>query len=236
VQATKASLPNSKNDLIELLPRKDKKHMLNLCEAVPMTQTEVLFESGQPTRYVYFPTDGWISLIAPINGNPALEVGMVGDEGMAGAQLALGVNTAPLHAVVQGSGSALRIAAKDFTAALEASTAMQRIMQRYVYVLMAQMASSAACLRFHNIDARLARWLLMSQDRAHADEFHMTQEFLAYMLGVRRVGITAAASALQKQGLIEYHRGHMAVLDRGGLETAACECYEANRMVYSELL
>ena len=173
-------------------------------------------------------------MVAPLDGKPALEVGMVGREGMLGAHLALGVATVPLHALVQGAGAAWRVTATAFRAELVRSPALQRVMHRYVYVLMAQLTGSAACLRFHEIGPRLARWLLMSQDRAHADRFHVTHEFLAYMLGVRRVGVTAAASALQRGGLIEYHRGEMAVLDRARLEEAACDCYASDSRAYAD--
>ena len=153
-----------------------------------------------------------------------------------GAQLVLGVPTVPLHAMVQGPGAAWRIATADFKGELVRSAALRRSLNRYIYVLMSQLAGSAACLRFHLIGPRLARWLLMSQDRAHSDSFHVTHEFLALMLGVRRVGITTAASALQRSGLIEYHRGDLTVLDRGGLEAIACGCYAADRHSYAELL
>ena len=219
-----------------LLPAKDCAHLLAACEPVPLVLAEVLCERGQTTDHVYFPTEGFISLVTLIDGSPALEVGMVGREGMVGAQLALGVPTAPLRALVQGAGTALRITAKAFGRELSRSTALQRLMHRYVYVLMAQLTESAACLRFHQIGPRLARWLLMSQDRAQADTFHVTQEFLAYMLGVRRVGITAAASQLQSQGLIDYNRGKMTVRNRSGLEAAACGCYAADRRAYGTLL
>jgi len=224
------------NRLIQLLPRADRTHLLAACEPAMLTLSEVLCEPGKPTRHVYFPTEGFISLVTLVVGHPGLEVGMVGREGMVGAQLALGVATSPLHALVQGSGSALRIGTKAFRGELARSAAMQRQMNRYLYVLMAQLATSAACLRFHLIGPRLARWLLMMQDRAHADTFRVTHEFLAYMLGVRRVGITAAAGALQRLGLIEYKRGEMTVLDRHGLEHAACTCYAADRRSYDELL
>jgi CRP-like cAMP-binding protein len=161
---------------------------------------------------------------------------MVGREGMVGAQLALGVVTAPLRALVQGSGAAWRIATKAFQAELVRSAALQRSLNRYLYVLMGQLATSAACLRYHLIGPRLARWLLMTQDRAHSDTFHVTQEFLAYMLGVRRVGVTAAAGALQRSGLITYTRGELTVLDRAGLEAAACSCYASDRQTYAKLL
>ncbi|KNZ31887.1 MAG: Crp/Fnr family transcriptional regulator [Methylibium sp. NZG] len=229
-------MPVAENHLIELLPRRDRLRLLAVCEPVQLVLAEVLCEPGQATRHVYFPTDGFVSLVAQEGGKPALEVGMIGREGMLGAQLALGVAAAPLHALVQGPGAAWRVATVTFRRELAGSAALRRCMNRYLYVLMAQLASQAACLRFHLIGQRLARWLLMSQDRAHADRFHVTQEFLAYMLGVRRVGITAAASALQRAGLIEYRRGELTVLDRSALEAAACACYAADRRAYDDVM
>src|SRR6202021_414020 len=161
---------------------------------------------------------------------------MVGLEGMLGTHLALGVRAAPLPALVQGPGAAWRIGAVAFRRELAHSPALQQGLNRYVYVMMMQLASAASCLRFHQIGPRLARWLLMTQDRAHASSFHVTHEFLAYMLGVRRVGITAAAGDLQRAGLIEYTRGELVVLNRRGLEAAACGCYAADRKSYAELL
>ena len=224
----------TQNHLVERLPRKDRTSLLAVCEPVELTLGDVLCEPGKATRHVWFPVDGFISMVAPIDGKPALEVGMVGREGVLGAHLALGVATVPLHALVQGAGSALRVTATAFRAELARSPALQRVLNRYLYVLMAQLTGSAACLRFHEIGPRLARWLLMSQDRAHAARFHVTHEFLAYMLGVRRVGVTAAASGLQRSGLIEYHRGEMAVLDRKGLEAAACDCYANDSQAYAD--
>ena len=226
----------AQNHLIELLPVADRSRIMALCEPVELVLSEVLCEPGKPTRHVYFPTQGYISLVALVDGSPGVEVGMVGREGMLGAQLVLGVATVPLHALVQGQGTAWRIATAPFKRELARSAALRRGLNRYLYVLMAQQASSAACLRFHLIGQRLARWLLMSQDRAHSDSFHLTHEFLAYMLGMRRVGITAAASALQRDGLIEYHRGEITVLDRSGLEAAACSCYATSEQTYSDLL
>jgi CRP-like cAMP-binding protein len=161
---------------------------------------------------------------------------MIGREGMLGAQLALGVAPSPLRAIVQGAGAAWRVSARDLVRELADSAALRDAVNRYLYVLMAQQATAAACLRFHLIEPRLARWLLMSQDRAHADTFHVTQEFLAYMLGVRRVGVTVAASALQRDGLIEYQRGEMTVRNRHGLEQAACTCYAVDRQTYDAQL
>lgn len=233
---TRACLATAKNHLIERLPRKDRLHLLGSCEPVELVLSDVLCDSGKPTDYVYFPTAGFISLIATNAGLPGIEVGMVGAEGMLGVQVVLGVPIAPLHALVQGPGKAWRIGAVAFKLELEGSAALQRSMNRYLYVLMAQLAVSVACLRFHQIGPRLARWLLMSQDRARSDSFHVTHEFLAYMLGVRRVGITGAAGALQSEGLIEYHRGDFKVLNRQGLEAAACSCYAVDRKAYADLL
>ena len=224
------------NHLIELLSRGDRARLLTICEPTHLVLSEVLSEPRSPTRHVYFPTGGFISLLTLVEGHPGLEVGMVGCEGMVGAHLALGVVASPLRSLVQGSGTALRVGAKAFRNELERSAALKKIIHRYLYVLMAQLATSAACLRFHQIGPRLARWLLMTQDRANADTFHVTHEFLAYMLGVRRVGVTAAAAAFQRSGLIEYARGELTVLDRAGLEHLACSCYATDRQTYAEQL
>jgi CRP-like cAMP-binding protein len=233
---TVSILATAQNHLIELLPKKARLRLLAICEPTELVMAEVLSDVGIPTRFVYFPTEGFISLVTPLNGKPVLEVGMVGREGMLGTQLALGVTAAPLHALVQGAGAAWRIGAVAFRGELARSSALQRGLNRYVYVMMMQLASAASCLRFHQIEPRLARWLLMTQDRAHCDSFHITHEFLAYMLGVRRVSVTTAASVLQHDGLIKYHRGDIEVLDRRGLEAAACSCYAADRKAYEKIL
>ena len=229
-------MTTAKNHLIELLPRKDRRRLLGLTEHVELVQSEVLGEIGKPTRHIYFPVDGFISLVTSIDGKPVLEVGMVGREGLLGAQVALGVPIQPLHALVQGPGSALRVGLKLFRKELGRSAALKWQLDRYIYVLMGQLASSAACARFHEINPRLGRWLLMMQDRAHTDTFGVTQEFLGFMLGVRRVGITAAAGALQKNGLIEYHRGQITVVNRKGLEVASCSCYADDRRAYARIM
>lgn len=222
------------NHLIELLPRRDKAVLLALCQPVVLTLSDVLTERGQATRHVWFPVDAFVSLVAQIDQHPGLEVGMVGREGMLGAPLALGVQVVPLRAVVQGGGSAWRVGASPFKAELARSAALRQVLGRYLYVRMAQLAASAACLRFHQIGPRLARWLLMSQDRAHTQHFHVTHEVLAYMLGVRRVGVTVAAGALQRRGLIRYYRGKLTVLDRPGLEDASCPCYDIDQKSYAD--
>jgi len=225
-------LSEPENHLIGLLPRAQRLQLLRRCEPVDWVLTDVLGSRGAATPHVYFPVDGFISLIATVDDHPGVEVGMVGREGMLGVQLALGMPTQPLHAVVQGAGRAWRLDAAAFGEELVAGAALRQTLARYLAVLMQQLANSAACQRFHQIEERLARWLLMTQDRSHADEFHITHEFLAYMLGVRRVGVTQAAGALQRQGLLAYHRGAVRVLDRAGLEAVACSCYAEDQRIY----
>lgn len=230
-------MPSSENRLLELLPRRDRLRLLAVCEPVRLVLAQVLYQPGCKTRHVYFLTGGFVSLGTLIDGGPWLEVSMVGCEGMLGAQLALGIATAPLRAVVQEGGQAWRLALQPFRAELARSRALQRVLHRYLYVLMAQLSTSAACMRFHQIGPRLARWLLMCHDRScSGGAIQLTHEFLADMLGVRRVGITAAAVKLRRQGLIEYHRGEIVVLDRGGLEAAACGCYAVDQHVYDSIM
>lgn len=232
----KVALPPAENRLIQRLPRRERLRFLAECTSVELTLADVLHEAGKPARHVYFPATGFVSLIVETPTSPGLEVGMVGNEGMVGVHVSLGVSRAPLRSVVQGAGTALRIGGAAFRAQLKSCPTLHREMDRYIYVLMTQLALSAACLRFHEIGPRLARWLLMSQDRAGGDRFRMTHEFLAYMLGVRRVGITAAAGALQRSGVISYRRGDLIVLDRGKLEASACACYASGEGAYDALL
>jgi CRP-like cAMP-binding protein len=229
-------LSTTENQLIQLLPSQARRRLLGIAEQVPLVRSAVLGGAGQPTQHVYFPIDGFISLVTTMAGKPVLEVGMVGREGVCGAHVALAVLTQPLHALVQGAGIAWRIPISAFLKELARCAALRLILGRYLYVLMSQLAGAAACTRFHQIDARLSRWLLLMQDRAHADTFVVTQEFMSFMLGVRRVGISGAAAALQSQGLIEYSRGRLIVLDRKGLEAASCSCYADDRRTYARFM
>ena len=232
-----ATSPNGlENLLLAALPPAERKLLLTRCEPVELKFGELLCEQGGRIRHVYFPTGGFISLISSIDGRPRLQVGLVGTEGMLGVSLLVGVNDAPLRALVQGAGAALRIEAAEFSGALRRSPVLREALMRYLYVLMGQLAQLAACTRFHIVEGRLARWLLMTRDRAHSNEFNLTQDFLAYMLGVRRAGITHAAQSLQRQKLIRYNRGKMAILDGHGLERASCECYVAGGQMYERVL
>jgi CRP-like cAMP-binding protein len=224
------------NRLIESLPGSDRRRMLGGCETVELAFADVLSAPGKPLQHVYFPIGGFISLIMPVDDSAALEVGLVGNEGMFGTPLALGVDMSPVRAVVQGAGTALRMDAAAFSAELGRSTALRARIDKYIFVQLSQLAQTAACTRFHVVEARLARWLLMTQDRAQANAFHVTQEFLAFMLGVRRVGVTKAARSLQHLQLIQYSRGHITVLDRRGLKAAACGCYKADLESYDRVL
>ena len=226
----------SANRLLAALPGKHLEHLLASCESIDLVFGDVLSVPGDRTRHVYFPTDSFISLVAPVDGYAGLEVGMVGSEGMFGIGPMLGIDVSPLHALVQGAGPAWRMDASRFRRELEGSPALRRRLNRYLYVLITQLAQTAACTRFHVVEARLARWLSMTRDRAHSDEFYLTQDFLSHMLGVRRVGVTNAAGSLQKGKLISYSRGMIRVLDSSGLQAAACGCYLADKKTYDRIL
>jgi CRP-like cAMP-binding protein len=224
------------NRLLEMLPRHERRQIVAACESVELVRGVVLYRPMQRLDQIYFPTGGFVSLIVTVHDSDSLEVGLIGDEGAFGIPLALGVAVSSLQAVVQGAGTALSIDATSFTGVLARSRPLARVMDRYVFVQLRQLAQLAACTRFHVVEARLARWLLMTQDRAHADAFYLTHELLGSMLGVRRVGITKAAGALQKRKLIRYSRGNITVLDRRGLMAASCSCYEADRASYASAL
>jgi CRP-like cAMP-binding protein len=213
------------NRLLAALPRKECRHLIDELEQVALTYGEVLYEPGDEIRHVYFPNDSLVSLLTLVDRHQALEVGLVGREGMVGVPLGLEIAISPVRALVQGTGTAMRMKAAAFLKELRQSHALQRELHRYTYSLMTQITQTAACNRFHVIEARLARWLLMTHDRMQTSRFRLTQEFLSHMLGVRRVGVTKAACALQQNKLIRYSRGNITILDREGLEAASCSCY-----------
>ncbi|HSB96613.1 MAG TPA: Crp/Fnr family transcriptional regulator [Spongiibacteraceae bacterium] len=224
------------NNLLATLLYEDRKLVLDCCEEVQLIFSDTLCEQGKPVKHAYFPLDSFASLAMSVPGHASIEIGLVGNEGMLGFQLILGVATSPLQAQVQGAGVALRIEAKQLEHVLQQSQTLQYGLNRYVYVFMCQLTQTAVCSRLHKIEARLARWLLITQDRAHSHQFHLTHEFLAYMLGVRRAGVSTAAGLLQQQKLIRYRRGDITILDRHGLEAVACSCYATVKKLYEETL
>ncbi|MFM9435924.1 CRP-like cAMP-binding protein [Janthinobacterium sp. CG_23.3] len=214
------------NRLLGSLPAEDLAQLTRLADTVTVEVGDVLCEPGQAIRYVYFPADSLISLLAVAEGRMTLEVGSVGREGMLGASVALGHGVAQVRAVVQRAGRAARIDSADFCAEFSRTESLQRLLYRYTDALLAQAIQIAVCSRFHVLEARLARSLLITRDRLQSEKFHLTHEFLAHALGVRRVGVTKAASALQQQKLITYSRGNIEILDSAGLEAVSCRCYE----------
>jgi CRP-like cAMP-binding protein len=224
------------NRLLDRLSPKDRARVIGACEMVELAFAQVLDRPGESIRHVYFPISAFVSLLASLGGKRNLEVALAGSEGIYGVPVAFGVGISPVHAMVQGGGTAWRISASAFERLLARVPALRQAVGRYAHVVMSQLIQTAGCNRFHVVEQRLARWLLMTADRAHTSTFRITHEFLAYMLGVRRVGITEAASALQRRKLIAYKRGVMTVLDRRGLERAACSCYRSDIATYERAL
>lgn len=225
----------AENLLIRRLPRMARKHLLDLCEPFELVLSAELSMRDRPLSHAHFPVEGFVSLVIDVDQYPALEVGMAGREGMLGAELLLGLAPAPWRALVQGPGHSWRIGAKALRRECATSPALLQVVQTSLLVRLHQQALASACERFHMIGPRLARWLLMSHDRAQSDRFHVTHEGMALMLGVRRVGVTLAASEFQHNGLIRYHRGELTVLDRAALEARACSCYAADRTLHQAL-
>jgi CRP-like cAMP-binding protein len=218
--------PRIANRLLAALPKKDYQALQRHLEEVPLIFEEILYQPNELISDVYFPNSGIISLLAAVNGRATLEVGLVGQEGMLGLAIFMGVSSSQNRAVVQGPGLAMKIKATAFRKECNNGGALPRLLRRYTHSLVTQITQSAICNQFHSVDARLARWLLMTHDRMGTDEFQLTQEFLSNMLGVRREGVSRAAGDLQKRKLITYSRGRLTVLDRAGLEAISCGCYE----------
>jgi CRP-like cAMP-binding protein len=226
----------SENRLLAALPRAGRQRFLSDCDHVALALHDVLAEAGEPIRYVYFPTSGLISLTLKLDNGAQLEVGSIGNEGMLGSFLTLDVSVSPQHAIVQGAGTALRMNVATFQRHCRENADLRERLAHYVYASMRQLAQMSVCSRYHQVEARLARQLLMSRDRVGANELHLTHEFLASTLGVRRVGITQAAQELQARGLIRYSRGDITITDGAGLETRSCECYGRANQIYVQAL
>jgi CRP-like cAMP-binding protein len=222
------------NRILGALPRKEYRKLLPILEPVKLAFGEILYEAHGQIRHVYFPNDCFVSMLTTVDAGQAAEVGLIGSEGMIGVPMALGVAVSPFRAVVQGGGTAMRLKTGDFRHSFSKSAALKREVFLFTHLLMIQIAQTAACNRFHVVKQRMARWMLMTRDRVNSNEFRITQEFLALMLGVRRVGVSAAMSALRKRELVGYSRGTITILDHEGLVAVACGCYKTVKDTYSE--
>jgi len=235
VESSKAALPLS-NRLLGLLPQEDYERLRPQLQPIPLEYRQSLYRADKPLRFVYFIETGVGSLVNTMANGDAAEVGTIGNEGVVGLPLVFGNNRAPTSVYIQVPGAGLRMKATLFKEELARSASIRKVMFRYAHAFFNQVAQSAACNHFHTIQQRCCRWLLMTHDRMQSDEFLLTQEFLAMMLGVQRTGVTAAAGALQRAGLIRYKRGNVTILDRRGLENLTCECYGVSKMEFDRLL
>jgi len=220
------------NRVLQNLPTKEYERLRSQFEPVKLEFGEVLYQPGRAIKHVYFPIDSLISLLTAVDKRRTLEVGMVGNEGMAGVPFVLGMDVSGVRAIVQGGGNALRVAAAPFRVEFGRSRPLQQALYRYTYALMAQISQTAACNRFHSAQSRLARWLLMTRDRVNSDEFKLTHQFLAHMLGLRREGVTEAANVLRRRKLIIYNRGTIQILDATRLMATSCSCYQTIKVVF----
>jgi CRP-like cAMP-binding protein len=223
------------NRLLAKLPVRYRDEFVAACESVELKFEDALVRPGEQLQHVYFPLRGFISQIIPVDRS-SIEVGLIGNEGMLGVPLALGVPKSSMTSVVQGQGEALRMSSRVFRGEFDRNAPLRQEVNRYAVVVMSQMARNAGCNRFHVVESRLARWLVMTADRAHSNTFSITQAFLASMLGVRRVGVTVAAGNLQARGLIRSMRAKVEIVDPDGLRAAACSCYRADIALYRDTL
>jgi CRP-like cAMP-binding protein len=226
----------SQNHLLAALPADECARIFPDLEWVPLPLGESLSEPGAQMRHVYFPTTSIVSLLYVMEDGASAEIAVVGNEGIVGVSLFMGGETTTSRAVVQSAGHAYRLEARLLMQEFDRGGSMQHMLLHYTQALLTQMAQTAVCNRHHSVDQQLCRWLLLSLDRLASNELIMTQELIANMLGVRREGVTEAAGKLQQAGLIEYHRGHITVLDRSGLEARACECYAVVKKEFDRLL
>jgi CRP-like cAMP-binding protein len=225
-------MPAQTNRILNGLPKAERDILEELYEPIDLINGQRIHKAGDPIAHAIFPHAGVISLVGDADDDHILELSLLGDEGMFGLPLALGTSVADMGAVVQAEGYATRLEARRFVAALEHTPVLKSRMQRYTRDLIAQISRTAICNTFHTIEQRAARWILAMADRTHANEIHMTQAFLAGMLGVRRPAVSQAASGLLQNGVIDYSRGTLEILDRRALEQTACKCYRYSERFY----
>ena len=235
VARRKASEPHA-NRLLGLLPPRDYQRLRPHLHRIPLEYRQSLYRANKPIEFVYFIETGVGSLVNTMKNGDAAEIGTIGNEGVVGLPIVFGDNRAPTNVYVQVPGAGLRMKATLFEKKLRQSDSMRIVMLHYAHAFFNQVAQSAACNHFHSLEQRCCRWLLMTHDRMHSDEFLLTQEFLAMMLGVQRTGVTAAAGALQRAGLIRYKRGNVTILNRRGLLDRSCECYGVSKREFDRLL
>ncbi|MGA2891225.1 MAG: Crp/Fnr family transcriptional regulator [Xanthobacteraceae bacterium] len=224
------------NRLLGLLPPRDYARLLPHLQRIPLGYRQSLYRANSAIQFVYFIETGVGSLVNTMANGRAAEVGTIGNEGLVGLPIVFGDDRAPTSVYVQVPGAGLKMKAALFKREMARSASMRSVMLRYAHAFFNQVAQSAACNHFHSIDQRCCRWLLMTHDRMQSDEFLLTQEFLAMMLGVQRTGVTVAASALQRAGLIRYSRGNVTIIDRRALLRRSCECYGTSKKEFDRLL
>jgi CRP-like cAMP-binding protein len=228
--------PHMANNILAALPPREFEQFAAKLRPVPLKLGEILYLPEQKIEHVYFVTSGVVSLLAALENGATVEAGVIGSEGMAGISVILGADSMPNQALIQAEGQALRMSTTDVRTEFRNGGKLRDLLLRYTHTLFTQVAQTAACNRLHSIEQRLARWLLLTQDRVESDEFVLTQDFLSRMLGVRRAGVSVAANTLKQAGLIDYRRGSIVVMDRKGLEKYSCECYAIVRDEYDRYL
>ena len=236
VVASRKALDPHANRLLGLLPPRDYQRLRPYLHRIPLEYRQSLYRANTPIEFVYFIETGVGSLVNTMTNGQASEVGTIGNEGVVGLPLVLGDDRAPTSVYIQVPGAGLRMMASLFKKELARSASLRTLMLHYAHAFFNQVAQSAACNQFHSIEQRCCRWMLMTHDRMQSDEFLLTQEFLAMMLGVQRTGVTAAAGALQRAGLIRYKRGNVTIINRRGLVQCSCECYGVSKREFDRLL
>jgi CRP-like cAMP-binding protein len=224
--------PRPANQILSALPYEEFERLRPKLREVTFKLGDVIYAPEEPIEAVYFINSGIVSWLATLENGNTVEAAVIGSEGLAGVSVLLGAQSTPNQALTQAEVSALQISSKDLTTEFRKNGELNRIVLRFVHSMFTQVAQTAACNRLHTLDQRLARWLLMTRDRTDGDAVPVTQDFLSHMLGVRRAGVSVAATSLRQKGLIEYHRGNIHVLDRKGLEALSCECYGIVKQEY----